>query len=528
MRDARIPHVPRRFPQPDGMHTPPGSRNPEVVLSSASADAAAYEWQRPLARNDHCPDAPTGRMAATTSPPAKHMRGDIRLLRAIGAVLVGIFLAQAVHAASRVPEIKTVYRVARANHDFSRIAIARSGTVWVLNAVAGGKYHALYAFAPSGRLIGKYPATWNPMTAAATCSPQPGARSAEALQAVGAAFMQCVSALQQTGNISGPTGMAIDHAGHIWVVSVGDKQASELFELSPDGTILGKPTSAGIGARDLAIAPNGDLWVATGATPKVDTDVPPPRTGSQSAIDRLWGGNPELRVYSSSGVLVGKVKYIEFAVTQSPTTILKRAGIWGVVHNLVFAPTGNFTNISVTRFTKHGEHRCRQCLAVGAPTTEVRLLRDYDLSGEPWDCESTVPGAIGSGGGSGSRYAAFAPDGLLWRAWDAGLFAVDLKRGVIKRELCGKKLQMINRFAISQDGSLWAYAPMLHGVADIEPDGSIRRSFPGVKARDLAIDQHGDVWAVSAGRVVEIIGAARKPQYFPYYTFTTPFAPQWP
>ena len=526
MRHARFPHMLQRSPGVGGLSAPHRRRNPEVAVS-ASADAAAYEWQRPRARNNCRSNVLTGRMAATTSPPAKHMRADIRLLRAIGAVLVGIFLAQAVLAASRVPEIKTVYQ-SRAIQDFRRIAIARSGTVWVLNGDGGGKYHALYAFAPSGRLIGKYPATWNPMTASETCAPRPGARSAEALQAVGAAFMQCVSALEQTGNISGPTGMAIDHAGHIWVVSVGVKQASELFELSPDGTILGKPTGAGIGARDLAIAPNGDLWVATGATPKVDTDVPPPRTGSQSAIDRLWGGNSELRVYNSSGVLVGKVKYFEFPVTRSPTTVLKRTGIWGIRHNLVFTPTGNFTNISVTLLTKHGEHRCRQCLAVGEPTTVGRLLRDDDLSGEPDDCESTVPGAIGSGGGSGSLYAAFAPDGLLWRSWDAGLFAVDLKRGVIKRELCGKKLKLIQRFAISQDGSLWAYAPMLHGVADIEPDGSIRRSFPGVKARDLAIDQHGDVWAVSAGRVVEIIAAARKPQYFPYYTFTTPFAPQWP
>ena len=528
MRDARIHHVRRRFPQPDGMHTPLAAGVRKLCCRPLQQTRLCMNGGV-HARNDHRSGALTGRMAATTAPPTKRMRADIRLLRAIGIVLVGCCLAQAVHAASRAPEIKTVYRVAKANHDFSRIAIAQSGTVWVLNADAGGKYHALYAFAPSGQLIGKYPATWNPMTAAEACAPRPSAQSAGALQAAGAAFFQCAKALEQTGSISYPGGMAIDHAGHIWVVSVGaSKGTSELFELSPEGTILGKPTSAGIGARDLAIAPNGDLWVVTGATPKVDTDVPPPRTGSQSAIDRLWGGNSELRVYNSSGVLVGKVKYFEFPVTQSPTTVLKRTGIWGVRHNLVFTPTGNFTNISVTLFTKHGEQRCRQCLAVGGPTTDGRLLRDYDLSGEPDDCESAVPGAIGGGGGSGWGYAAFAPDGLLWRSWDAGLFAVDLKRGVIKRELCGKKLKMIQRFAISRDGSLWAYAPMLHGVADIEPDGSIRQSFPGVQARDLAIDQNGDVWTVSAGRVVEIIGAARRPQYFPYYTSTTPFAPQWP
>ncbi len=529
MCHERFPAVLRRLPEPGGMDTYQGSRNPKSMLLSASAKAIADEWRRPRAHHDHGLDVLTSRMIAADSAPTKRMRGDIRMLRIIGALLVGLFLVQSTHAASNSAEIRTVYQVTKADHDFSRIAIAESGTVWVLNAAAGDKYHALYAFTPSGRLIGKYPATWSPIAASESCAAHPWARSAEALQAQGAAFMQCVKALGQTDNISYPIGIAIDHAGHLWVVSVGaSKGTSELFELSPDGAILGKPTGAGINARDLTIAPNGDLWVFTGATPKVDTDAPPPKTGSQSAIHRLWGGNPELRVYSSSGALIGKVKYIEFPVTQSPTTILKRTDIWEVAHNLLFTPTGNFTNISVTLDTKDHQYECKQCLAIGEPTTEVRLLRDYDLAGEPYDCESTVKGVDGSSGGSGWRYAALAPDGFLWRSWDAGLIAVDLKHGVIKRELCRKDLKMIRRFAISRDGNLWAYAPMLHGVADIEPDGSIRRSFPNVKARDLAIDRHGDVWAVSAGRVVEIIGAARSPQYFPYDTLTTPFAPQWP
>ncbi|MDA8114249.1 MAG: hypothetical protein M0Z43_05935, partial [Acidithiobacillus sp.] len=333
------------------------SRTPEAELLSASAGVIAHTWQRIQAHSVRCQDALTSRMVTAAFAPSKRMCGDIRLLRTIGAVLVGFFLAQAAHAASRAPEIKTVYQVTKANHDFSRIAIAKSGTVWVLNAAASGKYHALYAFTPSGRLIGKYPATWNPMTASASCAAHPWARSGQALQAQGAAFMQCVQALEQTGSLSYPVGLAIDHAGHIWVVSVGaSKGTSELFELSPDGTILSKPTGAGINARDLTIAPNGDLWVFTGATPKVDTDAPPPKTGSQSAIHRLWGGNPELRVYSSSGALIGKVKYIEFPVTQSPTTILKRTDIWEVAHNLVFTPTGNFTNISVTLDTKDHQY----------------------------------------------------------------------------------------------------------------------------------------------------------------------------
>ena len=81
---------------------------------------------------------------------------------------------------------------------------------------------------------------------------------------------------------------------------------------------------------------------------------------------------------------------------------------------------------------------------------------------------------------------------------------------------------------MSQDGNLWAYAPMLHGVVDIKPNGHVRQIFPRVKARSLAIDENVNVWTVSAGQVVEITGAARKPQNFPYGALTTQGAPQWP
>ena len=108
-----------------------------------------------------------------------------------------------------------------------------------------------------------------------------------------------------------------------------------------------------------------------------------------------------------------------------------RCGIWAVVHNLVFTSAGDFTNISVTLLTKNHEHQCRRRLAIGESMTDVRLLGDYDLSGEPYDrTGSTVTGEMGGDGGGGSRYAAFAPDGLLWRSWGERLIAVDLKRGL--------------------------------------------------------------------------------------------------
>lgn len=429
-------------------------------------------------------------------------------------------------SAQSTPYVKMVYEAPKAAHEFSQIAISRSGTVWVLNADAGGKTHALYAFAPSGALIGGYPATWNPMSSVGACWTARSPMSASQIQSAATRFQQCVQSNATHVNIVSPTGLAIDHNGNVWVVT--DGRSSELYEISPGGSIVGKPAGAGMNARGLTIAPNGDIWVVTEASPKVDPSVSEPKTGSQSAIKRLWGGNTQLRVYNDKGTIVGKVQYMDFPISQPPSTIIKKTGDWHVFANLVFTASGNYTNLSATLATKGSEHRCTECVAAGAASTEGRLVRDFDLTSEPWDCEAeTKTGEVGSGGGSGWRYAAFSPDGLLWRSWDAGMFAIDLRHGVVKHELCGKPFKLIDRFAISSDGTMWAYAPMEHGVIHFTDNGKIIRNFAGVRARDIAIDQDGNVWAVAAGRVVEIVGGARKPPYFPY-DFDFPSAPQWP
>jgi len=176
---------------------------------------------------------------------------------------------------------------------------------------------------------------------------------------------------------------------------------------------------------------------------------------------------------------------------------------------------------------KDSVHECMECEADGAPATESRLVYDYDLPSEN-NCDAESDGRYGGGTDAEYwNYAAFAPDGLLWRSWDSGLYAINLKQGVVKREICSKSLKAIKHFAISASGTLWAYAPMEHGVINFMPSGQIIQHFTGVKARDIAIDHDGNVWAVSAGSVVEIIDAARKPQYFPY-NFNLPNAPQWP
>ncbi|MHB8565421.1 MAG: NHL repeat-containing protein [Acidiferrobacteraceae bacterium] len=349
---------------------------------------------------------------------------------------------------------------------------------------------------------------------------------ASQLQSAAAQFQKCVKSNEQTVNVAHPAGLAIDHNGNVWVVT--DRRSSELYEISPGGSIIGKPVSTGMNARGLTIAPNGYIWVVAEASPKVDPDVPEPKTGSQSAMNRLWGGSSRLRVYNDNGTLVGKVKYMDFNISQPPSTILKRTSDWRILDNLVFTASGKYTNLSATLTTKDSEHKCTQCVAVGAAPTEGHLVRDFDLTGEPWDCAAgTIPGAIGGDGGSGLRYAAFSPDGLLWRSWDAGMFAIDLKHGAVKHKICAKAFKLIGRFAISADGTIWAYAPMEHGVINFTANGTIIQNFAGVGARDIAIDHDGNIWAVAAGRIVEIVGAARKPPYFPY-DFNLPSAPQWP
>ena len=443
-----------------------------------------------------------------------------------GVALAACLVALAPASARSVPYVRQVYSVAQANHDFSHIAISKTGTVWVLNASAGGKYHALYAFAPTGRLIGRYPATWNPMSSSAACWTARGPLSAAEMQSAVAQFQQCAVSNKRAVSIARPTGLAIDHSGNVWVVT--DGQSSDLYEVSPDGSIIGNPASAGMNARGLTIAPNGYIWVVTEARPKVDADVPPPKRGSQPAVDRLWGGSTELRVYNDQGTLVAKVKYMDFNTSKVSGTTLKKTKDWHIFDNLVFTASGKYTNLTATLVTKHSQRTCTDCVVVGAAATEGRLVRDFDLADEPGDCDTgAVPGQPGGDGSGGLRHGAFAPNGLLWRSWDLGLFAVDLKHGLVKRHICAKPFEMIGRFAISADGTIWAYSPREHGVIHFTAGGAIIRSFPGVTARDIAIDHDGNVWAVAAGRVVEIVGASRKPPYFPY-DFNVPNAPQWP
>ncbi|MHB8410293.1 MAG: hypothetical protein ACYDHY_19850 [Acidiferrobacterales bacterium] len=54
-----------------------------------------------------------------------------------GMVFAVCLVALTPVSAQSAPYVRMVCKVARANHDFSQIAISKSGTVWVLNAGAG-------------------------------------------------------------------------------------------------------------------------------------------------------------------------------------------------------------------------------------------------------------------------------------------------------------------------------------------------------------------------------------------------------
>lgn len=76
-----------------------------------------------------------------------------------------------------------------------------------------------------------------------------------------------------------PHGICVDKDGNVWVTDGGgrDGKGHQVFKFSPDGKVLltlGKPDVAGDGPdtfnqpNDVAIAPNGDIFVSDGHSPK--------------------------------------------------------------------------------------------------------------------------------------------------------------------------------------------------------------------------------------------------------------------
>lgn len=96
-----------------------------------------------------------------------------------------------------------------------------------------------------------------------------------------------------------PHGLHVDHEGSVYVTDARgeDGRGHQVFKFSPDGELLftlGQPGLAGEGPdtfnrpSDVAVAPNGDIFVADGHSP-LDTNMRIVKFSSEGVFIKTWG-----------------------------------------------------------------------------------------------------------------------------------------------------------------------------------------------------------------------------------------------
>jgi sugar lactone lactonase YvrE len=148
----------------------------------------------------------------------------------------------------------------------SAVDIDRDGNIWVAercgaNSCAGSSVDPVLEFAPSGKLLRSWGA----------------------------------------GKFIFPHGIAIDRDGNVWLTDGQgkDDKGHQVFKFSPDGKVLmslGKPGVAGDGPdtfnqpNDVAIAPNGDIFISDGHSPGMG-NARVIKFSKDGKFIKQWGGH---------------------------------------------------------------------------------------------------------------------------------------------------------------------------------------------------------------------------------------------
>jgi streptogramin lyase len=302
------------------------------------------------------------------------------------------------------------------------------------------------------------------------------------------------------GGLNGPTGIALDASGNVWVANA---LGNSVTELSSAGTLLtgnaGYTGSNLLGAQGIAVDKNDNVWVA----------------------DTLLSTVVELT--TSSGVVQSSTSFTAGGIS-GPTALAvdSQNNVW----------VSNFTGGSVTELNNHG------AVLGSSPLTAGGLLQSpvgiaIDAAGNVWVTDHQA-GVIdefannqallsGSGDTDGSMIApggvAINSNGFVWIA-DAGINATSLLNtsgsAVLTLPYTAGGLVMPAAVAIDGNGTAW--------VANSQAAGSISKltyvqiglASPATGLGSLnmpsgiAVDASGCVWTANAGdnSVSEFVGLA--------------------
>lgn len=352
-----------------------------------------------------------------------------------------------------------------------------------------------------------------------------------------------------------PFGNAIDSDGNMWVANYGNGKPgtgienSNVMKLSPSGEVIGTYV-AGVVPIGIAIDKSGNVWVGN-----YGNGTPGTKMG-ESNVTKLSPSGKVLGTYATGSYPAGGI-----AIDKDGNVLITN---WGAKSGVAGIPGTAPGQSNVTKLSPNGEFIASYI--AGSSPGGIAI----DAEGNIW-VANKGSGKVGLGqtdsnvtklsptgktlgtfvAGSHPEGLAIDPDGNVWivNKGDGTPGTGSGQSNVTKLSPSGKLIGtyivgcLPEIIAIDSAGHIWVTngynrgimtGPEKSSVTELDSSGNLIHSYvTGNQPYGLAIDKYGNVWVTNFGNGVDglsvkesnlqvYIGAAKGPQYFPY------FGPQWP
>jgi sugar lactone lactonase YvrE len=351
------------------------------------------------------------------------------------------------------------------------------------------------------------------------------------------------------GKLSGPTGVATDGEGNIWVLDTGH---SRVQKFNPDGEFIGQFGDQGSsdgqfwGAHGIALDPNGNIWVADTTTSRVQefnsegefirkfgsygtgngkfTSLQGVAVDAEGHVWAVDAGKDRVQEFSAEGTYMA-----QFGTVGSESGQLKDADGIAVdaKGNIWIADTGNnriqefnskgeFIRKFGSEGTGSGQLKSPTSLALD-PEGNVWVTDSGNNRVEKFSAEGAYLSQYGTAGNSKGQFS--EPQGIALDA-TGGLLVADtgnnrvqeLSAGEFVRRFGGEdseggQLSYPSDATFDSEGNLWVLDEGHSRVQEFDSEGNFLREFGAKGTGDglllypsgLAVDSEGNIWVADAG-----------------------------
>ncbi len=295
-----------------------------------------------------------------------------------------------------------------------------------------------------------------------------------------------------------PYGIAIDSSGNVWVANY---LSNNITELNSSGTTIGTYT-VGAFPETIAIDASGNVWVTNGGSNNVTKLNSSGTTiGTYPVGAGPWG----IAIDSSGNVWVANNGSNNVTELNSSGTTIGTYGAGSGPWCIAIASSGNIwvtnNDNTVTEITSSG-------ITIGT----------YGVGSSPAGIAIDSSGNVWVANACGNDPHCLSPIGTVTKLNSSG---TTIGTYAVGRTPWG--------IAIDSSGNVWVTNAGSNNVTELNSSGTTIGTYTaGFNTPiGIAIDSSGNVWVANSGNsgsgnVIEIMGIATGPQYFPYA------GPQWP